>query len=122
MRPKILIAEDDDSLRKLYETVLTSRGYRVSLASNGEEALKLADSARPDIILLDVMMPEIHGLNVLEILKADPKLKHIKVIMITALDDQATKKRALKSGAADYIVKSQTNITEVIKRVSEALN
>jgi DNA-binding response OmpR family regulator len=121
MKPKILVVDDDASLTTLYEAALTARGFRVVVAGNGEVALSMAETEKPDLILLDIMMPSIHGLHVLDILKATPETKDAKIIMLTALGDEATKEKALETGAIDYIVKSETNMAEVLERVARAL-
>lgn len=122
MKPTILVVDDDTNLTGLYEAALTSRGYRVLVANDGEAALSMAEKEKPDLILLDIMMPAIHGLHVLDILKATPESKNTKVIMLTALSDEATKEKALEYGAADYIVKSESNMAEILERVTKALS
>lgn len=121
MKPTILVVDDDPNITSLYEAALTARGYHVYVAGNGEEALTRAEAEHPDLVLLDVMMPEIHGLNVLDILKATPGLENCKVIMLTALDDPATREKAMQTGAVDYIVKSETNMADVIQRAERVL-
>lgn len=121
MKPKILVVDDDANLTKLYEAALVARGFRVVIATDGEAALTMAENKKPDLIMLDIMMPSIHGLHVLDILKATPETKDAKIIMLTALGDEATKEKALETGATDYIVKSETNMAEVLERVAKAL-
>lgn len=122
MKPKILVVDDDSNLTRLYEAALTARGYRVVVANNGEVALTLAEKEKPDLILMDVMMPAIHGLHVLDILKATPETKDAKIIMLTALGDEETKQKALDTGAVDYIVKSQSNMGEILERIGRVLS
>lgn len=122
MKPLILVVDDDTNLTQLYEAALTARGYRVMVANTGEEALAIADREKPDLILLDIMMPAIHGLHVLDIIKATPETEESKIIMLTALGDEATKERALECGAEDYIVKSESNMAEIIERINKALS
>lgn len=122
MKPTILVVDDDTNLTSLYEAALTARGYRVVVCNNGETALEEAEKERPDLILLDIMMPAIHGLHVLDILKATPETEDSKVIMLTALGDEATKEKALETGAADYIVKSESNMADILERVARALS
>lgn len=121
MKPTILIVDDDTNLTQLYNATLTSRGYRTIVANDGEAALEIAEKERPDLILLDIMMPSIHGLHVLDILKATPATKDTKIIMLTALGDEATKEKALEYGATDYIVKSESNMADILDRVGKAL-
>lgn len=120
--PKIVVADDDCALLKLYESALKSRGYQVWTAVDGEEALALVDKIRPDLLLDDVMMPNLHGLHVLDIIKGTPEISDTKVIMLTALDDPGTKEKSMGLGAVDYIVKSQSSITEVLSRIEKALS
>lgn len=121
MKATILVVDDDPSISSLYEAALTARGYIVFVAGNGEQALAMAEQEKPDLILLDIMMPEIHGLNVLDIIKATPGLENCRVIMLTALDDATTREKAMATGAADYIVKSEANMADVIQRIERAL-
>lgn len=122
MKPIILVIDDDAALVKLYSTALTARGYRVLTACNGEEGMTKAEAERPNLILLDVMMPEIHGLHVLDILKSTPGLDDTKIIMLTALSDEKTKERAFECGASDYIVKSETNMADIIDKIHKAVS
>ncbi len=122
IQPKILIVDDDIALCDLYKATLESQGYEVEIATGGEEALTKSLSFKPDLILLDIMMPQIHGLHVLDILKATPETKDVKIIILTALSDQTTMKKAKGFGAVDYIVKSQTDMADVLKRIGKALD
>jgi DNA-binding response OmpR family regulator len=122
MKPIILVVDDDAALVKLYSTALTARGYRVLTACNGEEGMARAEAEHPDLILLDVMMPEIHGLHVLDILKSTPGMDDTKIIMLTALSDEKTKERAFECGASDYIVKSETNMADIIDKIHKAVS
>lgn len=122
MKPTILVVDDDASLVKLYSTALMARGYRVLTAQNGEEGMTIAEQEKPDLILLDVMMPEIHGLHVLDILRSTPEMEDTKIIMLTALSDQATKEKAVECGAYDFIVKSETSMGEIIDKVHRAVS
>lgn len=121
IKPKILVVDDDKSLLRLYESALLGRGYRVVCADNGEAALKLAETELPDLIIMDIMLPAIHGLHAIDILKATPSTQDIKIIILTSLGDETTKEKALKSGALDYIVKSQSNMAEILDKISGVL-
>lgn len=121
MNPKIMIVDDDQKLCDLYRSVFTAQGYKVLLAQNGEEALSKVTEEKPDLILLDIMMPNIHGLHILDIIKATPEVSNTKVIMLTALSDDQTREKALEYGAADFIVKSETSMGEVLERVQKVL-
>lgn len=112
--PCILIAEDDKFLVKVYTTKLSKEGFQVEVASNGEEALKLAREKNPDLIFCDLMMPIKDGFEVLKELKADTKLKKIKVVILSNLSQEEDKKRVMDLGAEEYIVKANVPFSEVI--------
>jgi two-component system phosphate regulon response regulator PhoB len=117
----ILLAEDDLTLRDMYQIRLEAEGYRILLASNGEEALKILETETPDICLLDIMMPKVNGLDVLEKMKKNPVTKAIPVIILTVLIQDQTRVKGLMSGADDYLIKSETMPGEVIKKVADTI-
>lgn len=117
----ILIVDDDLTLREMYEARLKAEGFSVDSAKDGEEAVQKAKTNKPNIILLDIMMPKINGLDVLKMLKADDETKEIPILMLTALIQEADKQKGLASGADDYIVKSETMPGEVIAKIKEVL-
>jgi len=114
--PKILIVDDSSTNNLLLKYIFEEEGADVFLASNGIEGLTMANKIKPDIILLDIMMPHLDGFHVLSKLRESAKLKKIPVIMITARRDSASLKRAYQLGAVDYIMKP-IGITEIIERV-----
>ena len=114
---KILLVEDDTALASVYRSRLELEGFDVCEANNGEDALSLAVSEHPDLILLDVMMPKISGFDVLDILRNTPETTNIRVIMLTALSQPKDKERAEQLGVDDYLVKSQVVIGNVVERV-----
>ena len=114
---KILLVEDDTALASVYRSRLELEGFDVCEANNGEDALSLAVSEHPDLILLDVMMPKISGFDVLDILRNTPETTNIRVIMRTALSQPKDKERAEQLGVDDYLVKSQVVIGDVVERV-----
>ncbi len=118
---KILLVEDDDALASVYQTRLQAEGFEIKRVPNGEDALSTALQFRPDLILLDVMMPKVSGFDVLDILRNTPETAKIKVIMLTALSQESDKERASKLGADDYLVKSQVVIADVIDRINHHL-
>ena len=101
----ILVVDDGAPNVKLLEMFLGADGYATISASSGREALLLAGSARPDLILLDAMMPDLDGFETLAMLKADPHTRSIPVMMVTALDDLAARRRAIACGAASFLSK-----------------
>lgn len=123
LHPKrILFVEDDDALASVYMVRLEAEGFEVHRVANGEDALAAAVSFKPDLVLLDVMMPKIGGFDVLDILRNTPETANLKVVMLTALSQDSDKKRAEALGVDDYLVKSQVVITEVIDRIKKHLS
>ncbi len=118
---KILLVEDDVSLRDVYSARLQAEGYAIVVAANGEEALAMAVKERPDLVLLDVMMPRISGFDVLDILRSTPETARVKVIMMTALSSPEDQDRGQKLGVDRYLVKSQVTLEEVVTTVAEVL-
>ena len=118
---KILLVEDDKSLREIYGVRLSAEGYEIVAAGDGEEALAIAVKERPDLIISDVMMPKISGFDMLDILRATPETKDLKVIMMTALSSEDQRQRGESLGANRYLVKSQVGIEDVVRAVHEVL-
>lgn len=118
---KILLVEDDDALASVYVTRLIAEGFDVKRTPNGEDALATALQYKPDLILLDVMMPKVSGFDVLDILRNTPETAAVKVVMLTALSQDSDKERATKLGADDYLVKSQVVIADVVDRIKHHL-
>ncbi|MDY6988485.1 MAG: response regulator [Thermodesulfobacteriota bacterium] len=103
---KILIVDDEEKVRKLVEVTLSVGQFEILHASTGEEALKIARENKPDIVLLDIMMPgELDGFEVCRLLKEDPETRHIYVIMLTAKGQQGDKEKGVACGSDDYFVK-----------------
>ena len=119
---KVLLVEDDDNMAAVYSTRLEAEGFLVKRVSNGEEALAAALSFRPDLTLLDVMMPKVSGFDVLDILRNTPETANLRVIMLTALSQEADKQRAQDLGVDDYLVKSQVVIADVVDRIKHHLS
>lgn len=118
---RILFVEDDDALAGVYLVRLQGEGFDVKRVANGEEALAAIVSFKPDLILLDIMMPKISGFDVLDIIKNTPEASNIKIVVLTALSQESDKKRAKELGADDYLVKSQVVISDVITRIKHHL-
>ena len=118
---KIMVVEDDASLREIYGIRITAEGYDVVSAGDGEEALAMAVREKPDLILSDVMMPKISGFDMLDILRTTPETANIKVIMMTALSAEDQRQRGERLGADRYLVKSQVGIEDVINTIHEVL-
>jgi len=118
---RILLVEDDDALANVYVTRLQAEGFDVRRVSNGEEALATALTYKPNLVVLDVMMPKVSGFDVLDILRNTPETANLKIIMLTALSQSSDQERAKSLGADDYLVKSQVVIADVIDRIRHHL-
>ncbi len=118
---KILLVEDDDALASVYTTRLDAEGFSIKRVPNGEEALSATLAFKPDLILLDVMMPKVSGFDVLDILRNTPETANVKVIMLTALSQESDKQRAMDLGVDDYLVKSQVVIADVVDKIRQHL-
>jgi len=118
---KILFVEDDDGLAQVYLTRLDAEGFQVKRVPNGEDALAAALEFKPDLILLDAMMPQVSGFDVLDILRNTPETTNVKVIMLTALSQETDRQKAEQLGADDYLVKSQVVIADVIDKIKQHL-
>jgi CheY-like chemotaxis protein len=106
--PRVLIADDDPQNAELLEAYLGAAGYELRTAADGEETLRLVAEWRPDLVLLDVMMPKISGFEVCKRLRADPATKDIAVLMVTALDQPSDIDRAVEAGCDDFLSKPIT--------------
>jgi len=118
---KVLLVEDDVALRDIYSARFMAENYEVVTASDGEMALTQAVKEKPDLIILDVMMPKISGFDVLDILRATPETKNTRVIMMTALSQSSDIEKGKSLGADEYLVKSEVTLTDVIEKAKEVL-
>lgn len=116
-KKRILLVEDDIALSAVYKSRLELEGFETREVNNGEDALSAALDYKPDLIVLDAMMPKISGFDVLDILRNTPETGNIKVVMLTALSQPKDKERAENLGVDDYLVKSQVVIGDVVERV-----
>lgn len=117
----ILLVEDDKFLVDIFATRLKSAGYNVVVANDGESGLALASERHPHIILLDIIMPQMDGYEVLAKLQEQDATKEIPVILLTNLGHEEDVEKGLKSGAAGYLIKAQYTPTEVLNKVKEVL-
>ncbi len=120
-KKKILLVEDDTALAAVYRARLELEGLDVREVNNGEEALSATLDYKPDLILLDAMMPKISGFDVLDILRNTPETANVRIIMLTALSQPKDKERAEGLGVDEYMVKSQVVIGDVVSRVKHHL-
>lgn len=121
MPKKILVVEDDKFLRKVYESKLPKEGYNVVSAADGELGLAAIKKEMPDLVLLDLIMPKMTGFDVLEVVRKDPILAKIPIIVLSNLgqEDDLTKAKAL--GAVDFFIKSNFSIKEVVEKLKAYL-
>jgi DNA-binding response OmpR family regulator len=117
VKKKLLLVEDDVALSAVYKSRMELEGFEIREVNNGEDALSAAIDFKPDLILLDAMMPKISGFDVLDILRNTPETAGIRIIMLTALSQPKDKERAEALGVDDYLVKSQVVIGDVVERV-----
>jgi DNA-binding response OmpR family regulator len=120
-KKKILLVEDDVALSAVYKSRLELEGFETHEVNNGEDALSAALEYKPDLIVLDAMMPKISGFDVLDILRNTPETANIKIVMLTALSQPKDKERAESLGVDEYLVKSQVVIGDVVARVKHHL-
>ena len=118
--PRVLIVDDERRNRDLIEVMLSAEGYNLLTASSGEEAIMTVASERPDLVLLDVMMPGMDGYQVAMKLKGRAETAHIPIIMLSALDDRNSRMHGLSAGAEDFLTKP-VNRTELCLRVRNLL-
>lgn len=119
---KILIVEDDAILQKSLKEYLSSEGFEIMCASDGEEGVQKAVSEKPDLILLDIILPKKDGYEVLQEVKANPEISYIPVVLLTNLDGIADVEKALELGATTYLVKADYKLEEVTEKIKEILN
>ena len=118
---KILIVEDDPLMSRMYQKIFKFEGFDVDFASDGEEGLEKIRATKPTLVLLDIMMPKMNGLEVLEKIKLDPETKAIPIIMLTNLAGTQDAEAALAKGAVKYIIKSENEPKTVVGMVKEIL-
>jgi CheY-like chemotaxis protein len=118
---KILLVEDDPILLALYEQILAQSGHRIYSAKDGSSGLKMALEQDVKLVLLDVMLPELNGLEVLEKIRQDPLKKGLPVVILTNSANIAEKEKALALGASDYLVKAKQSPEEVATLVTKYL-
>ncbi len=117
----ILYIEDDSALAQMYQFKMEREGIQVLWASNGNDGLKMAREHKPDLILLDILMPGLDGWWTLKLLKSNNQTKNIPVLILTNLDAQLFIKQAQEAGAADLLVKTKFTPTQVLEKIKEVL-
>ena len=122
---RILLVEDDAILVEMYQAKFELEGHEVVVATNGEECLEVLKDYKPELILLDILMPKLNGFHVLKEIKKEPDLRQIPVILLTNLGEaevDMNQELANALGVADYLIKSRHTPDEVVEKVVRALN
>jgi DNA-binding response OmpR family regulator len=116
--PKVLVVDDNEDNAHIIRDYLESKGYQISVAYNGDEAMALFEKEKPSLVLLDVMMPGMDGWQVCREIKASPNGTHVRVVMVTALQDWMDKRQAIETGADDFVEKpfELAKLGEVVER------
>lgn len=121
MNKKILFIEDESALQKTLGDVLEQEGYKVIGAADGEAGLKSAKIENPNLILLDLVLPKMHGFEVLKALKSDESTKDIPIIVLTNLESMGDIEKAIELGATTYLVKASYTLEEVISKIKKVI-
>lgn len=120
-KPTVLLIEDDSLLVKMYETKFVSEGFEVLTAIDGQAGLALTKAKLPKVIVLDMMMPKLSGLDFLTQLSQDPNGKKIPVIVLTNLSKEEEAKKALALGAKEYLIKASLTPGQIVEKVKQYL-
>lgn len=118
---RILLIEDNEYMGRMYQNLLSLESYLVEWAKGGEEGLERARERKFDLILLDVIMPKMNGVQVLQKLKDDPQTKDTPVVILTVVGEQDIIDHCLKLGAAGYVIKSTLNLDQLIEEIKSYL-
>lgn len=118
---KILIVEDDPLISRMYQRVFSFEGFEVEMARDGQDGFEKMQANKPNMVLMDIMMPRMTGIDVLRKMKADDKLKSLPVVVLTNLSGMKDAETAIELGAVKFIVKSDNKPTEVVKQIREIL-
>lgn len=118
---KILLVEDDPSLQKVYSAEFSIKGFETHIVPDGEKAIEEAKSVKPDFIILDLMIPKMNGLQVLQTLKENKETSHMPVIIVTNFGQEGNISRALQIGAEEVVLKYQATPAEIVQKVKDYL-
>ena len=119
---KILIIEDEKVLAEMYRDKFTRAGFEVILAFDSEEGIILAKKEKPDLIVLDILLPKENGITFLTWLRKEPEISSIPVVAFSNYDDPETKRQAVKLGVKDYLIKTNYTPSEVVAKVKQLLS
>lgn len=118
---KILIIEDDSFLSEMYSTKLIQEGFETEIAVDGKQGINKIKDIKPDLVLLDIVLPKMDGFEILESIKKDPEFKNIPIILLTNLGQKNEIEKGLSLGADEYIIKAHFTPTAVVAKVKEIL-
>lgn len=121
-RKKILIVEDDVFIRDIYQVKFSQENFEVHVAEDGKKAVEKLQNIIPDIILLDIMMPYMNGMEVLRSIKEDERLKNIPIIILTNISEKEKVNEGIEYGVTDYLIKSHFTPSEVVHKVDTLLS
>lgn len=119
---KILFIEDEHNLQEVFKDFLGKKGYKIISAFDGKTGIEIAEKEVPDLILLDLILPRIDGINVLKQIKKIPGLKDVPVIVLTNLESAETIERIIELGAKTYLVKDQYSLEEIEQKIKEIID
>ncbi|MDI6591426.1 MAG: response regulator [Patescibacteria group bacterium] len=119
---KILLIEDEKILAEMYRDKFSQAGFQVFLAFESKQGLALAKKEKPDLIILDILLPRENGITFLTWLRKDPEISSIPVVAFSNYDDPKTRKEAEKLGVLDYLIKTNYTPKEIVKKIKEYLN
>jgi DNA-binding response OmpR family regulator len=121
MKKTILVVEDEEALLRALSETLAREGFTVLKALNGEEGLRIAKQKKPDLVLLDLVMPRVDGMNMLAEMRKTPWGKDMQIMILTNLSDDKKVAESLEQGVHDYMIKTDWSLQEVVKKVKEKL-
>lgn len=122
MAKNILLIEDDPFIADIYLTKLKESGFKVRIAKDGKTALQKIGEEKPDLLLLDIVLPNINGWEILKTIKGDKNLKDIKVIILSNLEQKPEVEKGMKLGADKYLIKAHYTPSEVVSKIKEIFN
>ncbi|MEI6266315.1 MAG: response regulator [bacterium] len=121
-KARIIIVDNNKDVCRIYEDTLNAAGYSATAICNEEEALDVIYKEKPDLVLLDILMPKINGLHILDRIRNDHHTRSVNVVILTEVSDSNIKEKALQHGAKDFIIKSETEMKELLKRIDEVMS
>jgi DNA-binding response OmpR family regulator len=113
----IMVVEDDQYMSRALQDKFGRSGFKVVAAQDGQKAVEVVRKEKPDIVLLDIMMPKKNGFEILKEIKQDAELQSVPILMLTNLSEESDRKKTFDLGASDYLVKSNTRINEIVEKV-----